>query len=235
MLDGEGKIGAPSRLEQFVVFMTRVEKIEHRSLCMQVIASKLTDQCRADFSGMGGMRVLKNWIESAVQEESVFELTTLVKVCLRLPFNEKVIREVGIAKTLKRLLKYEGAAEAAAESSSGLSVGVADMGMGIGIGIPDMGISLPKAPVARKRPIDMKAGARLLLAERAAAAEGETTPRAAAQRAVPPRYHCSCTRRSPCCSYHCPVRGPQKWSPVPRFPGPRFPSDARLLGGGGPP
>jgi hypothetical protein len=27
MLDGEGKISAPSRLEQFVVFMTRVEKV----------------------------------------------------------------------------------------------------------------------------------------------------------------------------------------------------------------
>jgi hypothetical protein len=46
-------------------------QIEHRSLCMQVIASKLTDKCRADFGSMGGMRVLKNWIESAVQEESV--------------------------------------------------------------------------------------------------------------------------------------------------------------------
>jgi len=118
MLDSKGKISSYSRLTEFMVFMTRIKKIEHRALCIQILASKMTDQCKKYFTAYGGFRLMKRWLKTAEEEDSVTELTTLVKLCKVLPFNETAIREVGIAKVIKKLLKFQSKSSSSTETTA---------------------------------------------------------------------------------------------------------------------
>jgi hypothetical protein len=83
-------------------------------MCLHVLLSSLTEECEKGFIRYGGFRILKKWLQIAEEEDSVLELTAIVKVCKKLPFDEAAIRESAIPKSIKRLLKYK--------SPSGLDV-----------------------------------------------------------------------------------------------------------------
>jgi hypothetical protein len=76
-------------------------------LCILIVSSKLSDLCEKHFTKFGGLRLIKRWIRLAEEDDNIAELVALVKLAKKLPFDEQAIREVGIAKIIKRLLKFE--------------------------------------------------------------------------------------------------------------------------------
>ena len=107
LLDESGKISVSSRLNEFMLIMTRVTKAEHRALCIHIISSKTTDQCKKDFTKFGGLRLVKRWLKTAEESDHITEMTALVKLCNKLPFDEVAIREIGIGKVIRKLLKFQ--------------------------------------------------------------------------------------------------------------------------------
>ena len=81
--------------------------MDHRALCIHILATKLSNACEKEFTKFGGLRILKRWLRLAEEEDSIMEMTAVVKLCKKLPFDEAAIREVGIAKAIKKLLKYQ--------------------------------------------------------------------------------------------------------------------------------
>ena len=106
-LDESGKISVSSRLNEFMLLMTRVTKAEHRALCIHIISSKTTEQCKMDFTKFGGLRLVKRWLKTAEESDHITEMTALVKLCNKLPFDEVAIREIGIGKVIRKLLKFQ--------------------------------------------------------------------------------------------------------------------------------
>lgn len=50
---------------------------------------------------------MKRWLKAAEEGDFVTEMTALVKLCNKLPFDEGAIREIGIGKVIRKLLKFQ--------------------------------------------------------------------------------------------------------------------------------
>lgn len=124
ILDSEGVISLTSRLEDFLVIMTRVTKVinfiaiihpsrarqvDHRALCLHIVAEALSEDCAKFFVENGGLRLLKRWLRNAEEENCLAELRQIVFTCKKLPFDENVVRDSEIGKHIKRLLKFKSA------------------------------------------------------------------------------------------------------------------------------
>ena len=106
-LDADGKLNNPGRLSEFMLFLTRIKRSEHRGICIHIIATKLNEQCEKDFTKNGGLRIIKRWLKTAEECDNITEIIALVKLCKKLPFDEVAIREVGIGKVIRKLLKFQ--------------------------------------------------------------------------------------------------------------------------------
>jgi hypothetical protein len=84
-----------------------VFQAEHRALCVYVATHKLVVETRKDFMRFGGLRIVKRWLRSAEESDNVHEMIALVDLCHKLPFDEVAIRDVGIGKVIKKLLKFQ--------------------------------------------------------------------------------------------------------------------------------
>lgn len=71
------------------------------------MSSKLSEECAGDFSKFGGLRIVKRWLRLAEESDRVAEMVALVKLCNTLPFNELAVKEVGIGKVIRKLLKFK--------------------------------------------------------------------------------------------------------------------------------
>lgn len=76
-------------------------------MCIYLLLEKLSDDCANDFSKFGGLRIVKRWLRIAEENDRVPEMTVLVKLCNKLPFNELAVKEVGIGKIIRKLLKFQ--------------------------------------------------------------------------------------------------------------------------------
>jgi hypothetical protein len=84
-----------------------VFQAEHRALCVYVATHKLVVETRKDFMRFGGLRIVKRWLRNAEESDNVHEMIALVDLCHKLPFDEVAIRDVGIGKVIKKLLKFQ--------------------------------------------------------------------------------------------------------------------------------
>eukprot|EP01038_Epipyxis_sp_PR26KG_P013376 gene13376-17936_t len=108
LLDDEtGSISSASSLTQLMVLMTRITKIDHRALCIHILLNNITKSCENLFVRNGGYRLLKRWLIAAEDDDGVEELKMIVKLCKKLPFDVKAIKETEIGKVIKKLLKYK--------------------------------------------------------------------------------------------------------------------------------
>lgn len=71
------------------------------------MSDKLSEDCANDFSKFGGLRIVKRWLKLAEESDRIAEMTVLVKLCNKLPFNELAVKEVGIGKIIRKLLKFQ--------------------------------------------------------------------------------------------------------------------------------
>ena len=85
--------------------MTRVTRLDHRALLVEVLSQHTSESCEKLFVLHGGLRLLKIWIKIAEEENNLHELIQLVRLCRKLPFDEKAVKETGgIGKSIKKLL-----------------------------------------------------------------------------------------------------------------------------------
>jgi hypothetical protein len=71
----------------------------------------MSTDCGTSFVTNGGMRLLKRWIKIAEEENYIDELTKVMTTLMKLPFNEKVVKDTEIGKAIKKLLKLKGTPE----------------------------------------------------------------------------------------------------------------------------
>ena len=96
----------------FIIRMTRVTRLDHRALLVEVLSQHTSESCEKLFVLHGGLRLLKIWIKIAEEENNLHELIQLVRLCRKLPFDEKAVKETGgIGKSIKKLLKYKSPAK----------------------------------------------------------------------------------------------------------------------------
>ena len=108
LLDSDGRLSMSNRMTQFMILMTRITRMDHRALLIEILSQHTSDQCEKQFVLHGGLRLLKLWIKIAEDENNLHELIALVRVCRKLPFIEKSVKETGgIGKSIKKLLKYK--------------------------------------------------------------------------------------------------------------------------------
>jgi hypothetical protein len=106
ILDSSGMLILSSRISEFIVVMTRIIKVEHRALCLHILSNCISTKCGQSFIAFGGLRLLKRWIKVAEEEDCVDELTVIVTLCKRLPFDGEALKVTEIGKSIKKLLKF---------------------------------------------------------------------------------------------------------------------------------
>jgi len=108
LLDSDGRLTLSSRMTEFMIMMTRVSRMDHRALLVEILTSQTSESCEKQFVSHGGLRLLKLWIKIAEEENNLHELIALVKLCRKLPFDEKAIKETGgLGKSIRKLLKFK--------------------------------------------------------------------------------------------------------------------------------
>lgn len=75
-------------------------------MCLHILNDRLDDTCCKAFVDLGGFRLLKRWIRIAADENCADELNLIVNICKKLPFDEVIVRETEIGKSIKKLLKF---------------------------------------------------------------------------------------------------------------------------------
>jgi hypothetical protein len=63
LLDGDGNLSTQACLDAFMVLMTRITRIDHRALCVEVLMNRLDKAFEAIFVAHGGFKILKRWIK----------------------------------------------------------------------------------------------------------------------------------------------------------------------------
>jgi hypothetical protein len=81
----------------------------------------MSEDCGVHFVASGGMRLLKRWLKVAEEENCVDELTMIIAALMKLPFNEKVVKDTEIGKVIKRLLKYKGSTDGGPSQASAVA------------------------------------------------------------------------------------------------------------------
>ncbi len=63
LLDDVGNLSTQECLDAFIILMTRITRIEHRALCVEVLMNHLSKECETMFVAHGGFKILKRWIK----------------------------------------------------------------------------------------------------------------------------------------------------------------------------
>eukprot|EP01031_Cornospumella_fuschlensis_P043123 gene43123-52705_t len=106
LLTAEEKVATQEHLLHLMRIMLRVEKIEHRALCMEILVNHLSEpQFYLDFANFGGYRLMKKWLKRADEEKVIPELRYLVQFLRKLPFDSSIIKSIELGKLIKRLQK----------------------------------------------------------------------------------------------------------------------------------
>ena len=63
LLDQDGNLSTQTCLDAFMVLMTRITRMDHRALCVEVLMNRLGKACEATFVVHGGFKILKRWIK----------------------------------------------------------------------------------------------------------------------------------------------------------------------------
>ncbi len=103
ILDADGKINAKGRLTDFMALMTRIKKVDHRALSLHILGNCLADGCKHIFIEEGGLRILKQWIKLAQEQNCIKELKVILKLLIKLPFYLDHIKNSEIAGVFKQL------------------------------------------------------------------------------------------------------------------------------------
>lgn len=86
--------------------MTRVSLPDHRTLCLHVVAHRMSEECRAEFVSAGGLRVVRQWMLAALGEDRVGELRSLLELLGTLSLDADSLRRYELGKLIKRLTKH---------------------------------------------------------------------------------------------------------------------------------
>lgn len=77
-------------------------------LCLHVLKDRFdVAKCGQSFIESGGFRLLKKYIKHADDDDSIYELITIVKICKVLPFDAEIVKNSEIGKVINKLLKFK--------------------------------------------------------------------------------------------------------------------------------
>jgi hypothetical protein len=107
ILDSDGILSLSYRVSEFIVLMTKITKVDHRSLCLNILSKLISTTCGHQFVTQGGLRLLKRWLKIAEEDDNINELCSILIALRKLPFDSQVVKETEIGKAVKKLLKYK--------------------------------------------------------------------------------------------------------------------------------
>ena len=109
LCDYKGDISTIIRIQDLLYLMTRINKVDHRALCLEIICNHTPDiHIQHAFISYGGLRVLKKWIETAKEDDNIIELNLIITCLKQLPFNGSIVKETEIGHVIRKLRKYRG-------------------------------------------------------------------------------------------------------------------------------
>ena len=117
ILNKDGKISLRSQISDLILLMSKVDyarPLDHKALTLYVLLHNIdlnsSSNCLSYFSELGGLRVLKNWIEECIKENDDVELLrSIIAVCSKIPWNKdtyEYVKQSEIGKWLKKASKY---------------------------------------------------------------------------------------------------------------------------------
>ena len=98
--------------------MARISSLDHRALCLHVLAQRTSDDCRAEFVAAGGLRVLRRWMLAAIEEDRVGELRACLGLLSALPVDAESLRRCDLGRLIRRLTKHRSSRPDADELNS---------------------------------------------------------------------------------------------------------------------
>ena len=107
ILDSDGKITVKTRLAEFMSLMSRIEKVDHRALCLHILQKNMSSACEHAFVQEGGLRLLKQWIKTSKEQKCINELKSICKLLKKLPYYSEQLSSCGFSQTLKSLKVWE--------------------------------------------------------------------------------------------------------------------------------
>ena len=117
ILNKDGKISLRSQMSDLILLMSKIDyarPLDHKALTLYILLHSIeldtSINCLSHFSELGGLRVLRNWIEKCMKgNDDVELLRSIIAVCLKIPWNEDTIdyvKQSEIGKWVKKASKY---------------------------------------------------------------------------------------------------------------------------------
>ena len=104
-------------MSDLILLMSKIDyarPLDHKALILYVLLHSIDldtkSNCLSYFSELGGLRVLRGWIEKCMKgHDDVELLRSIIAVCLKIPWNKNTfdyVKQSEIGKWLKKASKY---------------------------------------------------------------------------------------------------------------------------------
>ena len=85
--------------------MARVSLSDQRALCLHVLTHRTSEDCKAEFVAVDGLRIIRQWMLAAVRDDCVGELRAMVELLGSFSLDAKSLRRYELGKLLRRLTR----------------------------------------------------------------------------------------------------------------------------------
>lgn len=109
MLDANGFISLTTKVEDFIILMTRAMKLEYQLLCLYVLTNYCTEACLHHFADVDGLSVILRWFKLGLDIDSLSLLGGVLAFFSALPMDQKIIAFIKTHKVggkINKLLKH---------------------------------------------------------------------------------------------------------------------------------